>query len=59
MLNKVIYALGIAALLYLVEAKGYGMGSKAAIEKFMEYAKNNPTKTFEDFLKEWEGEESK
>ena len=55
-MSKLIYALGMATLCYLIAEKYYNKGTKVAARKIMEYAKAHPDQTFEQFLKEMEEE---
>lgn len=48
--NKIIYALGVAVLFYKIDDYYYKKGQLSVTRKLAEYAKEHPDETLKEFL---------
>ena len=51
MLNKIIYGLGLAVLIYFAEKRGYEKCRTVAAKSIVKYANEHKEETFEEFLR--------
>ena len=49
-IHGIIYAAGLAAVLYLVERRGYDKANKEFAKKLIEYGEEHWNETFGEFL---------